>query len=377
MLAPGPRRPPLQPGGGRAARAGSRRRRVAGASRPWTPRPALGRAWVPRPDAGRRGRDCPSSRVRMCGAVHAGPGPGRDVTVQLRPDGGYPITPANSSRPDWAQQVVPGFKPGFRRRGSTRSGARYSASVFCAGVLCGSCVALLSPGGPASLAARARSSRGAATGRPGLMNAPSIHSVSAAAGALRRLESVWMHRSACWAGYPSDSSRRLTAAGALHISFIATAQGLRLRRRRRLSPPAPSAGRRSGRPGATSPRTGAEVGYAPARAGGHSPVWGAGPPASGGSRLFAGARPGGSAGPFRAPSGLHDYRDCRPGGGSLRPVHRRSHLTVCRRPCRAAVTTTIRAGAGAPCSPEWSSLRLTAAGRADLATVVRAGLVAP
>ena len=154
-------------------------------------------------------------------------------------------------------------------------------------------------------------------------------------------------------------------------------QGLRLRRRRRLSPPAPSAGRRSGRPGATSPRTGAEVGYAPARAGGHSPVWGAGPPASGGSRLFAGARPGGSAGPFRAPSGLHDYRDCRPGGGSLRPVRRRSHHTVCRRPCRAAVTTIVRAGAGAPCSPEWSSLRLTAAGRAELATAFRAGAGAP
>ena len=34
-----------------------------------------------------------------------------------------------------------------------------------------------------------------------------------------------MHRSACWAGYPSDSSRRLTAVGALHISSIATAQG--------------------------------------------------------------------------------------------------------------------------------------------------------
>ena len=154
-------------------------------------------------------------------------------------------------------------------------------------------------------------------------------------------------------------------------------QGLRLRRRRRLSPPAPSAGRRSGRPGATSPRTGAEVGYAPARAGGHSPVWGAGPPASGGSRLLAGARPGGSAGPFRAPSGLHDYRDCRPGGGSLRPVRRRSHHTVCRRPCRAAVTTIVRAGAGAPCSPEWSSLRLTAAGRAEYATSCRAGSGAP
>ena len=36
-----------------------------------------------------------------------------------------------------------------------------------------------------------------------------------------------MHRSACWAGYPSDSSRRLTAAGALHTFSNATAQGLK------------------------------------------------------------------------------------------------------------------------------------------------------
>ncbi len=63
----------------------------------------------------------------------------------------------------------------------------------------------------------------------------------------------WMHGSARWAGYPSDSSRRLMAAGVARIFSDATVQGLRLRRRRRLSPPAPSAGRTSGRPGATWP----------------------------------------------------------------------------------------------------------------------------
>ncbi len=47
----------------------------------------------------------------------------------------------------------------------------------------------------------------------------------------------------------------------------------------------------------------------------------------------------------RRPSGPHDYRDCRPGGGSMRPVRRRSRPAVCRRPGRAAVTTVVRAGA--------------------------------
>ena len=215
------------------------------------------------------------------------------------------------------------------------------------------------------------------------MNAPSIHSVSAAAGALRRLESVWMHRSACWAGYPSDSSRRLTAVGALHTSSIATAQGLKDYHyavdvdchHRHRAPAAAAVG-----PVPPRLRTSAEVGHAPARAGGHSPAWGAGlPPVAGLGGPPARDRPGPPEPPL-APSGLHDHRDCRPGGGSLRPVRRRSHHTVCRRPCRAAVTTIVRAGAGAvgaPCSPEWSSLRLTAAGRADLATVVRAGAGAP
>ena len=43
--------------------------------------------------------------------------------------------------------MYPGPWPGLRR-GRTRSGARYPASVFCAGVLCGSCVAPRSPRGP-------------------------------------------------------------------------------------------------------------------------------------------------------------------------------------------------------------------------------------
>ena len=105
---------------------------------------------------------------------------------------------------------------------------------------------------------------------PGLMNAPSIHSVSAAAGALRRLESVWMHRSACWAGYPSDSSRRLTAVGASHTSSIATAQGLKDYdyaddvdcHHRHRAPAAAAVG-----PVPPRLRASAEVGHAPARAG--------------------------------------------------------------------------------------------------------------
>ena len=154
---------------------------------------------------------------------------------------------------------------------------------------------------------------------PGLMNAPSIHSVSAAAGAQRRLESVRMHRSACWAGYPSDSSRRLTAAGVGRISSDATTQGLRLRRRRRPSPPAPSAGRISGRPGAAgsaSVRPADHLRPGPTRSRPRSRLLS---PASGGSssRLPALSRAG-LAGPT-------------PGGGAL-PHDRRSGRTTSLRP---------------------------------------------
>jgi hypothetical protein len=182
---------------------------------------------------------------------------------------------------------------------------------------------------------------------PGLMNAPSIHSVSAAAGALRRLESVWMHRSACWAGYPSDSSRRLTAVGASHTSSIATAQGLKDYdyaddvdcHHRHRAPAAAAVG-----PVPPRLRTSAEVGHAPARAGGRSPEWGAGlPPVADLGGPPARDRPGPPE-PLLAPSGLHDHCDCRPGRGSLRPDRRRSHHTDCRRPRRAVYATTTRAG---------------------------------
>ena len=84
------------------------------------------------------------------------------------------------------------------------------------------------------------------------------------------MQFVWMHRSACWAGYPSDSSRRLTAAGALHTSSIATAQGLKDYHyavvinchRRHRAPAAAAAG-----PVPPCLRTSAEVGHGPARAG--------------------------------------------------------------------------------------------------------------
>jgi hypothetical protein len=51
------------------------------------------------------------------------------------------------------------------------------------------------------------------------------------------------------------------------------------------------------------------------------------------------------------------FRVCRPGGGTLRPVRRRSH---CAARAAWAVATVVRAGADAPCSPERSSHRLTA-----------------
>ncbi len=86
--------------------------------------------------------------------------------------------------------------PGLQR-GRARSGTRSTASVSCAGVLCGSCVALRSPWGPppggaSSILAERRDGLPTRAGGPGSMNVPSIDSVSAAAGALRRLESfIW------------------------------------------------------------------------------------------------------------------------------------------------------------------------------------------
>jgi hypothetical protein len=86
-----------------------------------------------------------------------------------------------------------------------------AAFVFCAGVLCGSCVAPRSPWGPppggaSSILAERRDGLPTRAGGPGLMNAPSIDSVSAVAGALRRLESTLSS-----ASRQSDTTRAIVA----------------------------------------------------------------------------------------------------------------------------------------------------------------------
>ena len=70
-----------------------------------------------------------------------------------------------------ALRIVPSGKTGVRRatgpgaggRSGAWTSARFTAYVFCAGVLCGPCVAPGLPLGPVSSTARARSSRGPAT----------------------------------------------------------------------------------------------------------------------------------------------------------------------------------------------------------------------
>ena len=105
----------------------------------------------------------PVPREDVCGVESLRPGPGGDVIVRhgfLM--GESPSPKATVYGPSGHSRCTQASGPGFDG-GRARSGARSTASVFCAGVLCGSCVAPLLPGGPASLAARARSSRGAAT----------------------------------------------------------------------------------------------------------------------------------------------------------------------------------------------------------------------
>jgi hypothetical protein len=94
----------------------------------------------------------------------------------------------------------------------------------------------------------------------------------------------------------------------------------------------------------------------------------AGSLASGGSRPFAGAWQGGSAGPIPGAQWAARLPRLSSGRRLVAPCSPEESSRVCRRPSRAAVTTIVRAGAGALCSPEWSSLRLTAAGRAEHAT---------
>ncbi len=108
-----------------------------------------------------------------------------------------------------------------------------------------------------------------------------------------------------------------TRAGVARIFSDATAQGLRLRRRRRLSPPAPSASRTSGRPGAAGP--------APMRPG---DIIRPGPEC-------AHSRPGETvlaSGPTLLPAGrwTSRIRDWRPGGGTMRPDRRSGRHTSLR-----------------------------------------------
>ena len=110
-------------------------------------------------------RDCPPrpARGRVWGRVaRAGARRGRDRPTRVPDGGGSPSPKATVYGPSGHSRCTRASGPGFDG-GRARSGARSTASVFCAGVLCGPCVAPLLPGGPASLAARARSSRGAAT----------------------------------------------------------------------------------------------------------------------------------------------------------------------------------------------------------------------
>ncbi len=168
----------LRAAGGRAAQAGPDGVDCAAACR-------HGRTAHPRPACGRLGVEL------------IGPGPGRDVIDRhgFLMGGDSPSPKATVYGPTGHNRCTPGPRPGLRR-GRTRSGARYPASVFCAGVLCGSCIAPRSPCGPPEgrLSGGASSSLAEQHNRPptrarwpGLMNAPSIDSVSAAAGALRRL----------------------------------------------------------------------------------------------------------------------------------------------------------------------------------------------
>ena len=131
-----------------------------------------------------------------------------------------------------------------------------------------------------------------------------------------------------------------------------TGQGLRLRRRRRLSPPAPSAGRTSGSParGRAAPSSAVRAGECP-----RPPE---GPcitvrPDSGPGGLHD-RRPGGEPGASRSPeasschlpaSGPRGICDCCPGGGPAHPDRRRRHLTVRRPAGRAVLMTANRAGA--------------------------------
>jgi hypothetical protein len=155
---------------------------------PWDPAAHVGTRGDRCLAVGRQGRDCPPlvPREDVRGrAARAGARQGRDRPPAC-PGGGEPINPRQFVNGPLAKQVHPGL---YR----ARSDARTAAFVFCTGVLCGSCVAprhgaRLLGGASSILGGRCDGTPTRASGQ-GSMNVPSIDSVSAAAGALRRLES--------------------------------------------------------------------------------------------------------------------------------------------------------------------------------------------
>jgi hypothetical protein len=173
-----------------------------------------------------------------------GPGPGGDVIVRhgfLMGDS--PSPKATVYGPSGHSRCTRASGPGFDG-GRARSGARSTAFAFCAGVLCGSCVAPRLPRGPASWR-RELDPRGALR-------------LATDAGPLAGLNECAFNR-LCVCGRGSSAPTRVCSdAQICSLSWVsiglepasdgsgryahlpgATAQGLRLRRRRRLSPPAP------------------------------------------------------------------------------------------------------------------------------------------
>ncbi len=155
--------------------------------------------------------------------------------------------------------------------------------------------------------------------------------------------------------------------GATRIISDATDQVLRLRHRRRLSSPAPSAGRTSDRPGAALPRMGVADGLPPARAGGCMSRQGSAPTASGDSccspargRAVSSAATGQGSAPDRRrasasliapgrPAGRADSATANRAGSPALPDRRRRHPAVQGPAGRADSVTDVRAGAR--CAP--------------------------
>jgi hypothetical protein len=217
--------------------------------------------------------------------------------------GGSPSPKATVIGPFGHNRCTRASGPGFVG-GRARSGARSTASVSCAGVLCGSCVAPLSPGGPA-FRRRELDPRGAqrlatdAGPMAGLIECAFNPLCVCGCGSSAPTR-VCLDAQVCppsWVSFglepASDGSRRSHLSSAATLSRLGSGS---------TTTPSTSTvtsgtvGRPHQRPARCHlPRAGPEGACVPARAGGYSPAWGARSPASGGSRLFTGTWPGGSA----------------------------------------------------------------------------------